>query len=188
MRPSQPALTHDAELAARRGDLAEALRGFIDAGDRAVQFQLWRSAARHYRSALELDLIRREPVARIVKISTRIGNQGEWSNYARVLEEMPAWPHFGCRNAQVLAHDSGTIVECGGAGPVLELTMSSADLVHAQPDGRFTRMPLAMAMLILRRALWPSPSMSSAKAARVRVAFAGRPQVWLDERGDWARV
>jgi hypothetical protein len=188
MRPFQPPLSRHAEAAAQRGELGEALRGFLEAGDRACQFQLWRSAVRHYRSALELDVIRREPVARIVKIAPRIGNQGEWSAYARVLDDTPDWPHFGCRSARVLAHDTGTVVECVGVGPVLELAMVSADAVLAQPDGRFAKMPLAMALVILRRALWPAPRELSTKPTRVRVTLAGRSAVWLDERGDWARV
>jgi hypothetical protein len=108
--------------------------------------------------------------------------------YSRLLDEMPDWPRFGCRSARVLAHDSGSVVECTGAGPVLELVVEAADLVSAQPDGRYSKMPLAMAMIILRRALWPAARDPAHKAARVRVAFAGKPTVWLDERGDWSRA
>jgi hypothetical protein len=187
MTPQQ-GLSREAELAAQRGDVAEALRGFLDAGDQSVKLGLWRGAARYYRAALELDLMRREPVARLVQISPRVGNQGDWSQYARVLDEMPAWPRFGCRTAQVVANDSGTVVACTGAGPVLELVFEAVDLVTAQPDGRYAKMPLAMAMIILRRALWPMTREPGHKPARARIAFAGKPIVWLDERGDWSRA
>ena len=188
MRPFQHAVSFVAEAAAQRGELDEALRGFLDAGDRACQLRLWHSAARHYRSALELDVVRRESVARIAKIAPRVGNQGGWAAYARVLDDSPDWPHFGCRTVHVLAHDRGTVIECVGAGPVLELAMESADAVLAQPDGRFAKMPLAMALVILRRALWPSPREDSIKPIRVQVTFGSCPAVWLDERGDWVRA
>lgn len=45
-------------------------------------------------------------------------------------------------------------------------------------------MPCAMAMLILRRALWPIPRDASALMT-VRVAFDVRERVRLDELGDW---
>jgi hypothetical protein len=183
-----PGLAHDAEQAAQRGDLAEALREFVAAGDRAAAHQAWRSAARCYRGALEVDLLRREPVARLVKLSKRIGNELEWGAYARVLDEMPDWPRFGCRAARVVAHDDGSIVECSGAGPVLELIMSRADRVEVYPDGRFAKMPLAMAMLIVRRALWTAPRRDAQKPARMHVVFGGREPVWLDERGDWGAL
>jgi hypothetical protein len=83
------------------------------------------------------------------------------------------------------AHDTGSVVECAGAGPVLELLMSANDLIEVHPDGRFAKMPRAMALLIVRRALWPSPRELTSMSARVRVAFAGKPMVWLDERGTW---
>src|SRR5262249_12514057 len=158
-------LSREAELAAKRGETGEALRGFLDAGDRAVEVQLWRSAVRYYRSALELDLVRREPVARLLRIGPRVGNVSEWSAYARALEDHPGWPHFGCRSAQILSHDSGSIVECAGSGPVLELAMTHAEVVEALPDGRFAKMPLPMALLILRRALWPAPREMTTKPA-----------------------
>jgi hypothetical protein len=101
-------------------------------------------------------------------------------------KEHPGWPHFGCRSARVLTHDSGSIVECANVGPVLELAMPHADVVEVRPDGRFAKMPIAMALLVLRRALWPTPREMTSKPARVRVLFGGREPVRLDERGDWA--
>ena len=181
-------LSRNAELAAQQGDLGEAIRGFISAGDRAARTQLWRSAARFYRGALELDLLRREAVARMVEIAAKLGSQLEWSAYARVLDDVPSWPHFGCRAARIITHDNGSIVECPGVGPVLELMMTEQDRVELHPDGRFVKMPLAMALLILRRALWARPRESTLKPARVEVRFGGRSVVWLDERGDWGAI
>jgi hypothetical protein len=176
----------DAEHAAQSGDLSAALRGFIEAGDRAAAVQLWRGAARSYRDALELDLVRRVPVARLVSIARHVGNQLEWSAYAQVLAGMPGWPHFGCRVSRIVTSDHGSILECGGIGPVLELSMRTTELVHVHPDARFARMPLAMALIILRRGLWVRPREDVIKPARVHVVFDGRSPVWLDERGDWA--
>jgi len=186
MNPKLRSLSLEAEAAARRGDISDALRGFIDAGDCAVGLEKWRSAARCFRSALELDLMRREPVARLVRIASHIGNEHEWSAYAHVLEEIPSWPRFGCRSARIVTNDVGSIVECTGAGAVIDLMMTSSELVEAHPLEPFVRMPLAMALLIVRRALWITPRTETTKPARVRVAFGGHAPVWLDERGDWA--
>jgi hypothetical protein len=185
MRLQLLGLSRDAELAARRGDIAEALRGFIDAGDRAAAVQLWRSAVRYYRSALELDLVRREPVARLLRIASRAGNHGEWNEYSRALDEHTGWPHFSCRSAQILTQDRGSVVACAGCGAVLEFAMTQPDVIEARPDGRFVSMPLAMAMLVLRRALWSAPREMTNKPARVRLVFDGHDPVWLDELGDW---
>ena len=186
MNPKLRGLSLEAEAAARRGDTADALRGFIEAGDCAVGLEKWRSAARCYRGALELDLLRREPVARLVKIAPRIGNEHEWAAYARVLDEVPSWPRFGCRSARIVTNDGGSIVECTGVGAVIDLMMTSVELVEAHPVERFAAMPLAMALLVLRRALWITPRVETTKPARLRVAFGGHAPVWLDERGDWA--
>ena len=49
-------------------------------------------------------------------------------------------------------------------------------------------MPLAMAMVILRRAMWTAPRDHATSLQRLRVAFGDVPQVWLDELGDWEPV
>ncbi|HUJ57415.1 MAG TPA: hypothetical protein VLX92_02950 [Kofleriaceae bacterium] len=185
MNPELRDLARDAERAAERGDPSAAIAGFLDAGSRAAGYQLWRAAARYFRNALELDLLEREPVVRLAGLAARLGNELDWKHYLRVLDDAPAWPRVGCRGARILTHDTGSIVECPGAGPVLELLMTASDLVEVAPDGRFAHMPLAMALVILRRALWPVPR-EVASPLRVRVAFAGRSPVWLDERGEWS--
>lgn len=164
-----------AEKALRAGELMRAREAFVAAGDLAGGFQLWRTCVRCYRHALELDLIDRVAIARLIGLVGRGGNVVAWSEYAKALDRHD-WPHFGCRAAQIIIGDEGAIVECAGVGPVLELQMPEPDLVAAHPDGRFTGMPLAMALIILRRALGPGV---------VRVAFAGRAPVVLDDNGDW---
>jgi hypothetical protein len=155
----------------------------VERGDRDAAARRWRSAVRCYRGALELDLMHRETVARIVKIATKVGNELEWIGYARAITDPPLLPRFQCRIVRVVAHDAGSVVQCAGAGAVIELLMTQAFRVEAHPVGRFAEMPLAMALIILRRALWP---VTTAKPDRITVAFGGRSPVWLDARGDWA--
>jgi hypothetical protein len=157
----------------------------VERGDRDAAARLWRSAARNYRGALELDPLHRETVERVVKIASRLGNQLEWISYARVLEDAPAWPRFECRSAHLVAHDGGTVVQCTGVGAVIDLMMTDATFIEAHPDPRFTNMPLPMALIILRRALWPTARPAAPKPESITVAFGGRSQVWLDARGDW---
>ena len=66
--------------------------------------------------------------------------------------------------------------------------MTADDLVEARPEARFTGMPLAMALIILRRALWLAPRELAADPMSLRMAFDGRPQVRLDELGDWEQI
>jgi hypothetical protein len=70
----------------------------------------------------------------------------------------------------------------------MELMMTDDDLVETRPEARFAGMPLAMAMLIVRRAMWFAPRDLAADPMSVRVAFDGRAQVRLDELGDWEPV
>ena len=66
--------------------------------------------------------------------------------------------------------------------------MPAADLVETRPDPRLAGMPLAMAMVILRRAMWIAPRDHTSSPQRLRVAFDDLPPVWLDELGDWVPV
>ena len=145
------------------------------------------SAQRCFRRALELDLVDREAIARIKRMSPRVVAFADWSEYARALD-LHAWSSFSCRSAQIVTGDSGAQVECGGAGVVMELMMTADDLVETRPDARLAGMPLAMALIILRRALWMAPRDFAAEPSSLRVAFAGWQQVRLDELGDWEPI
>jgi hypothetical protein len=184
-------LLADAERALRAEDLAAARAAFVEAGQCAVGYQLWRSALRCYRRALELDLADREAVARIVQLPPRVIALADWRDYARALDleaTARAWPSLSCRAAQIVTGGAGAQVECPGTGVVLELMMTEDDLVETRPDARFAAMPLAMAMIVLRRALWFAPREFATDPGSIRVAFDGRPQVRLDELGDWEPV
>lgn len=171
-----------ADGAARQGDGASARRSFVDAAACASSNGMWRAAIRCYRRALELDLCDSELVARIATIAGKAG--ADWVDYSRALE-VNKWPSFTCRGAQVVVGDLGGVVTCPGAGPVLEVMMAHDDHVDAHPDGRYAGMPLAMAMLILRRALWPTPREHASEPHSIAVTFAAGRRVRLDELGDW---
>jgi hypothetical protein len=173
-----------AERAFRAGDVVAARDAFLTAGDVAAGFQLWRTTTRCYRHALELDLLDRVAVARLIGLVGRGGHAVEWSEYARTVDRVD-WLHFGCRGAQVVIGDHGAFVECPGIGPVLDITMPDEDVIEAQPDGRFARMPVAMAMIVLRRALWSYASEPAVPPRSVQIVFAGREPVVLDELGEW---
>lgn len=173
-----------AERAIRSGDIGGARDAFIAAADLAAGFQLWKTTTRCYRQALELDVLDREVIARLVGLVGRGGHAAEWSEYARAVDRHD-WPRFGCRAAQLVIGDSGAFVECPGTGPVLDITMPDHDLVEAQPDGRFVGMPIAMAMIILRRALWPLRLEQAVPPRSVGICFADRKPVVLDELGEW---
>jgi hypothetical protein len=180
-------LLADGERALRGDDLAAAREAFLEAGQCAAGYQLWRSAIRCYRRALEIDLVDPAPIARIARMSPRVVATSDWTEYARAIDQH-AWPSFGCRAAQIVTGDAGAHVECPGTGIVMELMMTEDDLVDTRPAARFAGMPLAMALIILRRALWLAPRELAADPMSLRVAFDGRPQVRLDELGDWEPI
>jgi hypothetical protein len=180
-------LLADGERALRADDPSGAREAFLEAGQCASGYQLWRSALRCFRRALEIDLVEREPIARITRMSPRVVALADWTEYGRALDAHP-WPSFGCRSAQIVTGDLGAHVECSGVGVVMELMMTADDLVETRPDARFPAMPLAMALIILRRALWMAPRDFAAEPSSLRVAFAARQQVRLDELGDWEPI
>ena len=177
----------DAERAARDSEWATARACFLEAAERAMDVQLWRSALRCYRHALELDLCDREVIRRILEIPPRVISGRGWEDYRRALDSHPDWPHFSCRSSQIVIGDLGAVVECPGHGGVLELMMTDRDLVELRPDARFSGMPTAMALVILRRALWPTPRERD-ELMHVRVIFEVRDRVRLDEMGDWEPI
>jgi hypothetical protein len=177
-------LLADGERAVRGDDPAGARAAFLEAGQCAAGYQLWRSALRCYRRVLELDLVDRDALAGIAQIPARVVPPADWTEYLRALDRHK-WPRFGCRSAQVVTGDLGALVECPGAGVVMELMMTADDLIETRPEARFVGMPLAMALIILRRAMWMAPRDAATEPSALRVAFNGRPQVRLDELGDW---
>ena len=166
----------DAERALANRDPAAAIASFVEAGDAAARYQLWRSAIRAYRSALEVDVVGRTPVARLVALGARLRRAADWHAYGVALDAHPEWPHFGALHAQICIDDGGARVECVGVGAVLQVVMPNSELVEVTSDLRLDGMPLAMALVILRRALWPG--------GKVTVRFGG-VAVELDELGDW---
>ena len=177
----------DGERAARAGERATARAAFVEAAQTASGVQLWRSVARCYRHALELDLLDRDIVERLLALPRRTISGRGWDEYRTAIDAHPEWVRFSCRGAQVRIGDLGAVVECPHVGPVLELMMSQQDLVEVHPDARYAGMPSAMAMVILRRALWPTPR-ERGNLGSIRVAFAGRQHVRLDEHGDWEPI
>lgn len=175
------------ERALRSDNRADARAAFLAAGQAACRYQLWRRAQRCYRLVLELDLVDREPIERILRLPSRTISHAEWNVYACTLD-CHAWPSFGCRPARIVTGGQRSRVECPGIGAVMELTMPDADLIEAHPDPRLAGMPFAMAMMILRRAMWIAPRDPTNRPQRLRVAFDELPQVWLCELGEWKPV
>jgi len=175
----------DGERAARRGELSTARACFLEAGQCAVDVQLWRGAIRCYRHALELDLVDPEVIDRILRMPARVISGRGWDEYRKALDQHRSWPHFGCRTAQIVIGDQGAVIDCPQVGTVLELLMTEVDHVETRPAGVFTGMPMALAMIVIRRALWTNPRDRPSELMTVRVTFDGQQRVRLDEHGDW---
>lgn len=178
-------LVAEAERQLRAANPQAARAAFVAAGDCAREYGLTRAAVRLFRRALELDLVDRAAVERIARVQARLPAGVEWYDYLRALDAQPAWPHFGCRGAQIVVDEDHTRVTCPGVGPVLDLLMSDVDRVELHPVAAFATMPRAMALVIVRRALWIAPREQVAEPMTVRVVFAGRAELVLDELGDW---
>ncbi len=157
----------------------------MEAGQSASEVQLWRAAIRCYRHALELDLLDREAVDAVLRMPTRVISGRGWDDYKLALDAHPGWLRFSCRTARVVSGDLGAVVECPGVGTVLELIMSEPDLVETRPDARFRGMPLTLAMIVLRRALWSTPRERATEPTSIRVTYSAQQRIRLDEHGDW---
>src|SRR5262249_4826323 len=146
-------LVADAERALAERTPSVAMLRFVEAGDTAAQYNLWRGALRCYRSALEIDLTYEPPIARAIRIAHHAGGDalGDWTEYRLAARALAG---FGCRGAEVTIDDHGAFVTCPGAGPVLSLAMPERDLVEATALPPRGAMPLAMAMIVLRRGLF----------------------------------
>lgn len=135
-------------------------------------------AIRCYRHALELDLADREVLERIVETPVRARAPG-WPEYLAALD--PRW-RYPARHARVVI-GAGATIECPPVGAVLRLAMPSADEIVVES---FAAMPTAMAMIIVRRAMWPT-RIAGVENRTLVVRFGGRAVV-LDEYGDWQPI
>ncbi len=178
-------LFSDGERAARSGAFDTARACFLEAGRSAVEVQLWRAAIRCYRHALELDLFDRAAIEAVLRMPLRVISGRGWDEYKLALDAHPEWQRFACRTARVISGDLGAVVECQGVGPVLELMMTASDLVETRPEARFRGLPIALAMIVLRRALWANPRERATDPATIRVTYSAQQRVRLDEHGDW---
>lgn len=179
-------LVADAERAAECDDWQAARAAYVDAGDCATGYGLWRSAMRCYRHALELELTDAAVVERAVAISTHLAyaTSLDWLHYRATLADA-RFPRFSCRKAEVVVGERGCYVTCPLVGPVLSVAMPARGVIDAAPFPRFARVPPAMALIVLRRALFAGPRDEPYAPRLARVTFANHASVELDELGDW---
>lgn len=176
-------LHREAERALRAGHGLDARAMFVAAGDRAVRDGRWRDALESYRLALELDMLDAGVVARCeAAMRSAQRKLWMWSDYATAIAAHPEWPHFACRDAQLVIGDDAQVIACPGVGAVLDVRMTDDGALEVQPTQKFTDLPIAMAMVIVRRAVWPRPRHIGPGAALVR--YLGR-LVRLTELGEW---
>lgn len=178
-------LVYDAEQIARDGDHDSSITAYMRAGKCAARHRHWQSALWCYKAALELNLLGRDVVANILGLGDRIRTSADWFEYARSLDSND-WPRFGAAGAKIVTHDSGSLVECPGIGVVLELIITDPGTLEAFPDGRFRAMPLAMALLVIRRALWPQAASDPSSKLRAEIEYRGR-RVLLRAAGEWSQ-
>jgi hypothetical protein len=188
LNPDIQLYVSDAERARRAGDSRAAHDGFVEAGHCAERYGLWKTALRCYRNAVEVDLFAPAAVAHLARIAGRAGAGGEWAEYVAALAAIPPWPLITCRQIQLSIGGGGAVVECARLGTVLELVMAADDLVEVQPEARFTDIPIAMALIVLRRAMWPAPRETAGHSHELRVTYRGRHRYRLNEQGDWAQL
>ena len=170
------------DRAARVGHHASARQCFLEAGDSAASLGLWKAALRCYRFGLELDLFDEEIVAAVRRLPLQArGGQG-WRDYEDSVRCKPD-RSFGCREARITTADQTSYIECPLIGPVLDIYLDR-ETVEARPLERFREMPVAMAMIIVRRALWPKTENLGASSRWV--SFQARAPVQLNELGDWS--
>ena len=174
----------DGERAAREGEVPTARACFLEAAECAIEVQLWRAAIRCYRHAIELDALDREVVDRVLRLPPRAWSGRGWDDYRRALD-LHDWKSFSSRTARLVSGNAGSVVECRGVGPVLELIMSDSDLVETRPVAGFRGLPIALAMIVLRRALWTNARERATDPASIRVTYSAQQRVRLDEHGDW---
>ena len=177
-------LLAEGERAERAGQLDAAYARYVTAGDIAAGGGSWRNAMRCFQRAIELDPFEREAVSRLAAIASQVHNRTEWSEYLTALDRKLV-PRFAFRSVQLLIGNQGSFVTAPDAGPVLDVLLTGDDLLEAAPTAGFSDMPLAMALLVLRRALWTSPSHRARTPMSVRIAYNGRPHMKLHETGEW---
>jgi hypothetical protein len=182
--PDARSILADAERAARAGELDDARRLYLDAGDRAAIAGNWTLATRCFRYTVELDFFDIVAVQRLATMTPRATARAEWAAYMAALRG-GTLAKFAATSVQLVVSNSGAEVVASPVGVVLEVLLSGDDLVEAHPAPAFDMMPLAMALLVVRRALWPVKRSRPATAMTVRVAYRGRQPVKLDELGDW---
>ena len=177
-------LVAEAERAERAGNYEGAYDRYVSAGDAAAGNGSWRSAMRSFQRAIEVDLFASEAVQRLAAIASQVHNRTEWSEYATALERGVV-PRFAFRAVQLAIGNDGSFVTAPDAGTVLEMLLTGDDLLDVHPAAAFSDMPLAMALLVLRRALWSSPVNRARTPMTVRISYAGRPHMILHETGEW---
>jgi hypothetical protein len=178
-------MTAAGERAERAGNFESAYDYFVTAGDIAAASGSWRAAMRCFQRAVEIDLFRPVAVTRLAAIAGQVHRRTEWAEYATALDRQIV-PRFALRGIQLVVGNAGAFVTAAEVGTLLDVLLTGDDLLEVMTSQQFAGMPLAMALLVLRRALWPVSKDRSAATMSMRVVFEGRPPPYkLMESGDW---